>query len=170
MRQSSPPDDLNQLLQPIFDPEAKRKAVDEGQLLAKGINAGPGAATGRVSLHAEDAGCVRQHGQRRDGPAGPPRDQPGGHPRHAGRRRHPHRARRLTSHAALVGRQMGKVCIVGCGALDIDYDDAHASRSATPGVKEGDWISIDGFTGEVIAGAVDTRPPRGRAGADREDA
>src|SRR5438874_412625 len=50
-----PPDDLNQLLQPIFDPEAKRKAIGEGRLLAKGINAGPGAATGRIKFHAEDA-------------------------------------------------------------------------------------------------------------------
>src|SRR5271155_477826 len=50
-----PPDDLNQLLQPIFDPEAKRKAIAAGQLLAKGINAGPGAATGRIKFHAEDA-------------------------------------------------------------------------------------------------------------------
>src|SRR5437899_12443799 len=49
-----PPDDLNQLLQPIFDPEAKRKAIADGRLLAKGINAGPGAATGRIKFHAED--------------------------------------------------------------------------------------------------------------------
>src|SRR5262249_38875189 len=50
-----PPDDLNQLLQPIFDPGAKRQAIQEGRLLAKGINAGPGAATGRLKFHAEDA-------------------------------------------------------------------------------------------------------------------
>src|SRR5262249_3440097 len=50
-----PPDDLNQLLQPIFDPAAKRKAVEKGQLLAKGINAGPGAATGRIMFFADDA-------------------------------------------------------------------------------------------------------------------
>src|SRR5207247_6885248 len=50
-----PPDDLNQLLQPIFDPDAKRQAVKEGRLLAKGIHAGPGAATGRIKFHDEDA-------------------------------------------------------------------------------------------------------------------
>src|SRR5262245_13716824 len=50
-----PPDDLNQLLQPIFDPAAKRKATESGQLLAKGINAGPGAATGRIKFHADEA-------------------------------------------------------------------------------------------------------------------
>src|SRR5205085_3971002 len=57
----------------------------------------------------------------------------------------------------LVSRQMGKVCIVGCGALNIDY---HAG-TLTVGdkvLKDGDWISIDGFTGEVIAGQVATRP------------
>src|SRR5438477_7713595 len=58
-----PPDDLNQLLQPIFDPEAKRKAIAGGLLLAKGINAGPGAATGRIKFHAEEAEAwVAQHG------------------------------------------------------------------------------------------------------------
>src|SRR3954449_6489998 len=50
-----PPDDLNQLLQPIFDPAAKRKAIDDGKLLAKGINAGPGAATGRIKFFADEA-------------------------------------------------------------------------------------------------------------------
>src|SRR4029077_19754250 len=50
-----PADDLNQLLQPIFDPKAKKAAQEKGQLLAKGINAGPGAATGKIVFHALDA-------------------------------------------------------------------------------------------------------------------
>src|SRR5713101_1274992 len=59
-----PPDDLNQLLQPLFDPDAKRQAVKEGRLLAKGINAGPGAASGRIKFHAEDAEAwVLAHGK-----------------------------------------------------------------------------------------------------------
>src|SRR6266478_1074131 len=59
-----PPDDLNQLLQPLFDPEAKRKAINEGRLLGKGINAGPGAATGKIMFHAEDAEAwVQKHGK-----------------------------------------------------------------------------------------------------------
>src|SRR5207237_4999906 len=63
-----PPDDLNQLLQPLFDPQAKRKAIDAGRLLAKGINAGPGAATGRSKFHAEDAEAwVQKHGRGGDG-------------------------------------------------------------------------------------------------------
>ena len=64
----------------------------------------------------------------------------------------------MTSHAALVARQMGKVCIVGCGALDIDMK-TRSFKVDDATVKEGDWISIDGFTGEVILGALDTRPP-----------
>ena len=64
----------------------------------------------------------------------------------------------MTSHAALVARQMGKVCIVGCGALDIDMK-SRSFKVDDATVKEGDWISIDGFTGEVILGKLETRPP-----------
>jgi pyruvate,orthophosphate dikinase len=62
-----------------------------------------------------------------------------------------------SSHAALVSRQMGKVCVVGCGALNIDY----AAGTVTVGktvLREGDWISIDGFTGEVLAGQIAAKP------------
>jgi pyruvate,orthophosphate dikinase len=150
-----PPDDLNQLLQPIFDPEAKRKAIGEGKLLARGINAGPGAASGRIKFFADEAEeYVRKHGrgvilvrhettpedirgmQAADGIL----TAQGG----------------ASSHAALVSRQMGKVCIVGCGALKINYE----ARTVTVGdkvLKEDDFISIDGFTGEVLVGQVGTK-------------
>lgn len=155
-----PPDDLNQLLQPVFDPQAKRKAIDEGKLLAKGIHAGPGAACGRIKFHAEDAEAwVHKH-----------KGTPDGHVILVRRETSPEDIRGMqaadgiltafggaSSHAALVSRQMGKVCIVGCGALNIDYN------KGTIGVgdkvlKEGDWLSIDGFTGEVLAGQVATKP------------
>jgi pyruvate,orthophosphate dikinase len=59
-----PPDDLNQLLQPVFDEAGKQKAIEEGRLLARGIQAGPGAATGRIKLHADDAEAwVHKHGR-----------------------------------------------------------------------------------------------------------
>ncbi len=162
-----PPDDLNQLLQPIFDPDAKRKAVAAGQLLAKGINAGPGAATGRIKFHAEDAEAwVRQHGKADDHGNRPPE----GRVILVRRETSPEDIRGMqaadgiltafggaSSHAALVSRQMGKVCVVGCGALQIDY----AKGTVTVGdkvLKDGDFISIDGFTGEVIAGRVATKP------------
>src|SRR5207249_2250526 len=155
-----PPDDLNQLLQPIFDPEAKRKAVAEGRLLAKGINAGPGAATGRIKFHAEDAEAwVRAH-----------KGTPDGRVILVRRETSPEDLRGMqaadgiltafggaSSHAALVSRQMGKVCIVGCGTLNVDY----AKSTVTVGnrvLKDGDWMSIDGFTGEVLMGQLATKP------------
>jgi pyruvate,orthophosphate dikinase len=155
-----PPDDLNQLLQPIFDPEAKRRAIQEGKLLAKGINAGPGAATGRIKFHAEDAEAwVQKH-----------KGSPEGRVILVRRETSPEDIRGMqaaagiltafggaSSHAALVSRQMGKVCIVGCGALNIDYAKATVSVGDKT-LKEGDWISIDGFTGEVLAGQVATKP------------
>jgi pyruvate,orthophosphate dikinase len=156
-----PPDDLNQLLQPLFDPEAKRKAVTEGRLLAKGINAGPGAASGHVKFHAEDAEAwVHRHGK----------GNPDSRVILCRRETSPEDIRGMqaadgiltafggaSSHAALVSRQMGKVCVVGCGALNIDY----TKGTMTVGdkvLRDGDWVSIDGFTGEVIAGQVATRP------------
>lgn len=155
-----PPDDLNQLLQPIFNPDAKRKAVAEGKLLAKGINAGPGAATGKIMFHAEDAEAyIHKHKGTADG-----------HVILVRRETSPEDLRGMqaangiltafggaSSHAALVSRQMGKVCIVGCSALNIDYQKGTLSVGDKV-LKEGDWISIDGFTGEVMAGQIATKP------------
>jgi pyruvate,orthophosphate dikinase len=63
----------------------------------------------------------------------------------------------MTSHAALVARQMGKVCVVGCADLAIDMT-ARSFAAGETVVREGDWVSIDGFTGEVIVGQLETRP------------
>jgi pyruvate,orthophosphate dikinase len=63
----------------------------------------------------------------------------------------------MTSHAALVARQMGKVCVAGCSTLEIDYG-THTMRVKGKLIKEGDWISLDGTTGEVIEGKVPTKP------------
>jgi pyruvate,orthophosphate dikinase len=151
-----PPDDLNQLLQPVFDPAAKRKAVDSGKLLGKGINAGPGAATGRIKFFADEAEeWVHKHGKgvvlvRRETSPEDIRGMQaadgiltafGG----------------ASSHAALVSRQMGKVCVVGCNALQIDYNARTVSVGGKT-LKDGDYISIDGFTGEVMEGQVATKP------------
>jgi pyruvate,orthophosphate dikinase len=156
-----PPDDLNQLLQPIFDPDAKRKAIADGNLLAKGINAGPGAATGRIKFHADEAEeWVNKHGK----------GNPDSRVILVRRETSPEDIRGMqaadgiltafggaSSHAALVSRQMGKVCIVGCGALNIDYTKGTMSVGSKV-LKDGDWISIDGFTGEVLEGQVATKP------------
>jgi pyruvate,orthophosphate dikinase len=63
----------------------------------------------------------------------------------------------MTSHAALVARQMGKVCVAGCESLHVDYP-ARTLRVDSTELKEGDWISIDGSTGEVIKGQIETLP------------
>ena len=149
------PDQLNQLLRPVFDLRQKEAAVHEGRLLAKGLNAGPGAATGRVVFNAPDAEEWAKRGEMvvltrietspedirgMDAAVGILTARGG-----------------MTSHAALVARQMGKVCVAGCSSLDIDYR-SHTMSVNGKVVREGDWISIDGTTGEVIEGKVATRP------------
>ncbi len=149
------PDQLNQLLRPTFDPKAKMDAIKDGALLAKGLNAGPGAATGRVVFNAHDAEEWAKRGEvvilvRLETS---PDDIRG---MHASRGILTARGG-MTSHAALVARQMGKVCIVGCGDLEIDY----RSRRMSVGdrvIREGQYLSLDGTGGEVFAGQIPTRP------------
>lgn len=151
------PNQLNQLLRPIFDVEEKRKAIESGKLLAKGLNAGPGAASGKVALSAQDAEEMAKNGDKvilvrvetspedikgMDASEGILTARGG-----------------MTSHAALVARQMGKVCVAGCGALKINYKERTISVDGMDiVVREGDYISIDGSTGEVIAGKLETKP------------
>jgi pyruvate,orthophosphate dikinase len=149
------PGQLNQVLRPVFDPQQKRKAVDEGKLVAHGLNAGPGAASGKVVFNAPDAEEWAARGDevllvrietspediRGMNAAQGILTARGG----------------MTSHAALVARQMGKVCVAGCGVLNIDY----RKRQMKVGdhvIKEGDYLSIDGTTGEVILDKIPTRP------------
>lgn len=149
------PDQLNQLLRPIFDVKEKSKAIENGRFLAKGLNAGPGAATGKVVFNAPDAEEWVKRGEKviltrietspedikgMDAAEGILTARGG-----------------MTSHAALVARQMGKVCVAGCSAIEIDYK-TRTMRVNNQVVKEGDWISLDGTTGEVILGKVNTRP------------
>jgi pyruvate, orthophosphate dikinase len=154
------PEALNQLLRPVFLPSAKKAAIEEGRLLAKGLPAGPGAATGKVVFFADEAEALAAKGEtnlilcRHETS---PEDIRGmnaslGFMTAFGG---------MTSHAALVARQMGKVCIVGCDALSFDYHAREMRVTTAKGpmiVKEGDWISIDGFAGEVIAGRIETTP------------
>jgi pyruvate,orthophosphate dikinase len=149
------PDQLNQLLRPIFDHREKQGAIGSGKVLAKGLNAGPGAATGRVVFTADDAVDWKKKGEQvilvRDETS--PEDI---HGMHASEGFLTARGG-MTSHAALVARQMGKVCVAGCSSLRIDYR-AKAFAVGSRLVREGDWISLDGFTGEVIEGKVKTLP------------
>ncbi|MCA9057457.1 MAG: pyruvate, phosphate dikinase, partial [Planctomycetaceae bacterium] len=152
-----PADDLNQLLQPIFTPTAKQAATANGQFLTKGINAGPGAASGQIVFHASDAEA--RHNADPSTPLVLVR-----------RETSPEDLRGMrvakgiltafggaSSHAALVSRQMGKACIVGCSTLKINYETATVTVGDRV-LNDGDWISIDGFTGEVFEGQVETSP------------
>jgi pyruvate,orthophosphate dikinase len=149
------PDQIEQYLSPVFDPAAKKKAVEEKRVLAKGLPAGPGAATGRVVFNALDAEAWAKRGDpviltrietspediRGMAAAQGILTARGG----------------MTSHAALVARQMGKVCVAGCGELQINYKTRRMVVEKRA-IKEGDWLSIDGTTGEVILGRIETRP------------
>jgi pyruvate,orthophosphate dikinase len=149
------PDQLNQLLRPIFDPAEKEGAVKSGRLLAKGLNAGPGAATGRIVFNSVDAEAWVKRGEKviLTRIETSPEDIKG---MNAAEGILTARGG-MTSHAALVARQMGKVCVAGCGDLIIDYvRRVMAVKGKT--VKEGDWVSIDGTTGQVIEGKINTRP------------
>jgi pyruvate,orthophosphate dikinase len=151
------PNQLNQLLRPIFDQNEKNRAVSEGRLLAKGLNAGPGAASGKVALSAQDAEEMASKGDSvilvRIETS--PEDIKG---MNASEGILTARGG-MTSHAALVARQMGKVCVAGCGALKINYRERTIGvEGKNDVIKEGDYISIDGTTGKVIKGKLETKP------------
>jgi pyruvate,orthophosphate dikinase len=144
-----PADQLDQVLAPIFD----RAAVKKSTVIAKGLPAGPGAASGEVYFNADRAVEAAAKGKKvllvRVETS--PEDLRGmiaaeGILTARGG---------VSSHAALVARQMGKVCVCGAAALHVDYD----KRTLTVDGKkyaEGDWLSIDGTAGEVYAGHIET--------------
>ena len=145
------PSALDQLLHPVFD--AKEKASH--QLLARGLAASPGAAAGQVVFTADQAVAWKESGKKvvlvRDETS--PDDIHGmsasqGILTATGG---------MTSHAAVVGRQMGKPAVVGCGAIMADEEKGYF-QAGDRRIKEGDWISIDGGTGEVLLGEIQTKP------------
>ena len=144
-----PADQLDQVLAPVFD----RNAVKAAKCIAKGLPAGPGAAAGKMYLNAERAAAAAARGEKvllvRNETS--PEDLRGmiaaeGILTAKGG---------VSSHAALVARQMGKVCVCGAAALQIDYA---AKTMAVDGVtyKEGDFLSINGTAGEVYPGQIPT--------------
>jgi len=145
-----PAEQLSQLLQPIFDPKAKAQA----KVLARGLAAGPGAASGRIALSAAKAEEMAKEGPvilvRHETSPDDIRGMAAAQGILTARGG-------LTSHAAVVARQIGKVAVVGCEALQIDYEKREV-RVAGVTLKEGDWLSIDGTTGEVLLGKIPTQP------------
>jgi pyruvate,orthophosphate dikinase len=144
------PDQLDQLLHPQFVPEAK----DGSPVLATGVNASPGAACGKVVFTADDAIEWARKGEevilvrRETSP-----DDVGGMKAAQGILTSIGGA---SSHAAIVGRQLGTPCVVGCSALSIDYGKKQFTASGKV-IEEGDYISIDGGDGKVMEGQIELR-------------
>ena len=146
------PEKLNELLHPVFDTAALAKA----KVIANGLPASPGAATGRIVFFADDAEKWNEDGEKvvlvrietsPEDLAGMAAAQGiltarGG----------------MTSHAAVVARGMGKCCVSGAGTLVIDYKKRTLSVDGIT-FNEGDYISLNGSTGQVIEGKVETKAP-----------
>jgi pyruvate, orthophosphate dikinase len=141
------PEHIEQFLTPIFDPDQKKNF----NLLTKGLSASLGAAAGKVAFDSETAVKMSKRGERvvlvrketsPDDIHGMAVSQ-GVLTARGGR----------TSHAAVVGRQMGKVCVVGAEELIVD-DEEKYFKSGDSVIKEGDFISIDGFEGDVYSGDI----------------
>jgi pyruvate,orthophosphate dikinase len=147
----NPADQLDQLLAPVFDSEE----VEKAKAIATGLPAGPGAASGQIYLNADRAVTAADRGEKvllvRIETS--PEDLRGmiaaeGILTARGG---------VSSHAALVARQMGKVCVCGAAAVEVDYQ-ARTVTVEGKTYKEGDWMSIDGTAGRVYAGQVKTAP------------
>ncbi|MBR3616014.1 MAG: pyruvate, phosphate dikinase [Bacteroidaceae bacterium] len=146
------PEKLNELLHPVFDTAALAKA----KVIANGLPASPGAATGRIVFFADDAAKWNEDGEKvvlvrietsPEDLAGMAAAQGiltarGG----------------MTSHAAVVARGMGKCCVSGAGTLVIDYKKRTLTVDGLV-LNEGDYISLNGSTGQVIEGKVETKAP-----------
>ncbi|MCB0807066.1 MAG: pyruvate, phosphate dikinase, partial [Bacteroidales bacterium] len=146
------PNKLDELLHPIFDTDAMKKA----KVVAKGLPASPGAASGMIVFHADDAEewaeqnkeviLVRIETSPEDlsgmNVANGILTARGG----------------MTSHAAVVARGMGKCCVSGAGSIKINYREKTLSCDGIT-FKEGDWISLNGSTGEVYEGRILTKEP-----------
>jgi len=145
------PEQLDELLHPMIDPESEKNA----DALAKGLPAGPGGAKGRLTFTADDAESWHQNGEEviliREETS--PEDVHGMHAAEAiltakgG----------MTSHAALVARGWGKCCIVGCGDMHIKLDEKEVNIGNTV-LKEGDWITMNGTVGKIYQGQLNLIP------------
>jgi pyruvate,orthophosphate dikinase len=150
------PEEVDQLLHPFFDPEAKLSAQEQGDLLAQGLNASPGAGTGIAVFDAGQAKEVTGQGQAviLVRPETSPDDVPGMLASRGVLTQHGG----MTSHAAVVARGSNLPGVVGCEEIRVDLEHRLFTVQATGRVvNEGDVISIDGGTGEVFWGEIPTR-------------
>ena len=145
---------LDELLHPMLDPKADKK------IIARGLPASPGAAVGKVVFHADDAVAEAQKGER----VVLVRVETSPEDIHGMTAAQGILTARggMTSHAAVVARGMGKCCVAGAGAINVDYAKAQMSVNVDGKpvvVKKGDVLSLDGAKGEVILGAVPMSAP-----------
>ena len=142
---------LDQLLHPTIDPRAHRKVI------ATGLPASPGAASGEIVFSSEEAAELRAEGRRvvlvRVETS--PEDI---HGMHAAEGILTTRGG-MTSHAAVVARGMGKPCVSGAGSIRVNYADGSMTAGSQT-FKKGDFITVDGSTGQVLAGKVDMIEPQ----------
>jgi len=143
------PSQIDQLLHPIIDPKVKVEPI------AKGLPASPGAASGKVVFTADDA-----EEKAKEEPVILVREETSPDDIHGMNAAEGVLTSRggMTSHAAVVARGMGKPCVVGCGELLVDEKNK-VIRVRGKEIKEGDWITIDGGTGNVILGQIPTVEP-----------
>jgi pyruvate,orthophosphate dikinase len=149
------PEQIDQLLMPVFRPQSRQNAIDRGQCLGRGLNASPGAASGIAALDADTAKQWAEEGRNviLVRPETTPDDVHGMLPakgiltQRGG----------ATSHAAVVARGLGKPCVSGCESLEVDLERKEI-RAGEHRIREGDPISIDGSTGEVFMGLIETVP------------
>ncbi len=151
-----PAADLSQLLLPRFRDSAKREALSANRLIGRGLNASPGAATGRAVFDADAAAASANDA----GPVVLVRRETSAEDVHGMIAAAAILTSRggITSHAAVVARGLGRPAVVGCSALRIEPSRKRMFVNGTE-VKEGDLISVDGFTGEVFVGGIDTVAP-----------
>ncbi|MHB8135900.1 MAG: pyruvate, phosphate dikinase [Anaerolineaceae bacterium] len=151
------PDQVDTLLHPQFDAKTKKKAGDEGRFFCSGVNASPGAAVGQVYFDANTTEKMHKE-EHQDVIMVRPFTKPDDVHGMLSAKGILTSEGGATSHAAVVARQFGVPCVVGASAVKIDLD----RRLMTVGeivVREGEWISVDGTTGEVFIGKVDMTAP-----------
>ena len=147
------PNKLNELLHPIFDHESLSRA----RVIAQGLPASPGAVTGKVVFFSEDAEVMESEGT----PVVLVRTETSADDLQGMSSAQGILTTRggMTSHAAVVARGMGKCCISGAGSIEVDYH-SREFRVRDQIYREGDWISLNGTTGDVLEGKIKTRKPK----------
>jgi pyruvate,orthophosphate dikinase len=147
------PDHVDYFLHPQFDVADKKAAKSRGDLIAKGLNVSPGAAVGQLAFDADTAEAWARDAKKDVIMVRPETKPDDVHGMLAAKGILTSRGGR-TSHAALVARQFGKPAVVGVLSMEVDVDKRQLTTDTGRVFKEGDWVSIDGTTGEVFAGQI----------------